>query len=156
MRQAIRIPLLAVALIVVLAGTVLATGGSGFSSVLRSRGPLSGAVQYNTGAVKFQTKGIVDVAHSTTTILPGGNSGWHEHPGVLLLTVQAGTVTFYDDTCSGTIHATGTSFIEAAGDGPGLARNESTSVTAIVDVTYIVPTGAALRIDTPVAPCTLP
>ena len=156
MRKAIRSPLLALALITALAGTVLATGGSGFTSVLQSRGPLSGAVQYNTGAVKFQTKGLVDVAHATATIQPGGNSGWHEHPGVLLLTVQAGTVTFYDDTCSATVHATGTSFIEAAGDGPGIARNESASVTAIVNVTYIVPAGAALRIDTPVAPCTLP
>jgi quercetin dioxygenase-like cupin family protein len=154
MLKAIRSPLLVVALIVAFAGTVLATSGSGFTSVLQSRGPLSGAVQYNTGAVKFQTKGLVDVAHATATILPGGNSGWHEHPGVLLLTVQAGTVTFYDDTCTPTVHATGTSFIEAAGDGPGLAANEDASVTAIVNVTYIVPHGAALRIDTPVAPCT--
>jgi hypothetical protein len=156
MRKAIRSPLLAVALIVVFAATALATTASGFSSVLQSRGPLSGAVHYNTGAVKFQTKGSVDVAHATATFLPGGNSGWHEHPGIVLVTVKEGTVTFYDETCSATIHATGTSFVEAAGDGPGLARNESASVTAIVNVTYIVPHGVGLRIDTPVAPCTLP
>lgn len=156
MLKAIRSPMLALALIGLLAGTVLATDPSGFSSVLHSRGPLSAPVHFNTGAVKFQTKGSVDVAHATATILPGGNSGWHEHPGIVLVTVKEGTVTFYDETCSATIHATGTSFVEVAGDGPGLARNESASVTAIVNVTYIVPTGAGLKIDTLVAPCTLP
>jgi quercetin dioxygenase-like cupin family protein len=153
---AIRSPLLALALVAVFAGAVLATDPSGFGSVLQSRGPLGDSVHFNTGAVKFQTKGSVDVAAAVVTIAPGGVSGWHEHPGIVLLTVKSGTVTFYDQTCVGIAHPTGTSFVEANGDGPGLARNESASVDAVVNVTYIVPTGAALRINTPVAPCVLP
>ncbi len=154
MRRAIRSPLLALALIVVFAGTVLATAAStGFHLTLLSRGTLSEPVHFNTGAVKFQTKGSVDVATATVTLDPLSSSGWHEHPGVVLVTVKSGTVTFYDETCSATIHAAGTSFVEAAGDGPGLGRNESATDTAVIYVTYIVPTGSALRIDKPNPGC---
>lgn len=57
MRKAIRSPLLALALIVVFAGTVLATIPSGFHPTLLARGTLSEPVHINTGGVKFQTKG---------------------------------------------------------------------------------------------------
>lgn len=155
-RMAIGSALLSVVIVAVLAGSVLATASSGFVSVLQSRGPLGESLHFNTGAVKFQTKGSVDVATAVVTIAPGGFSGWHEHPGIVLVTVKSGTVTFYDKNCVGIAHPAGTSFVEANGDGPGIARNESASVDAVVNATYIVPTGAALRIDTPIAPCVLP
>ena len=66
-----------------------------------------------------------------------------------------GTLTFYNKSCTGTVHAAGTTFIEVNGNGPGLARNETTAAVELV-VTYVVPIGAALRVDTPVAPCVLP
>ena len=134
-------------------GTVLATGAINFVGTPLSRGTLAENVQFNTGEVKLQTKGAVDFATSSVAISPLGSSGWHEHPGVVLVTVKLGTVTFYDQNCVPTIHATGTSFVEAAGDGPGLARNESATDPAMVYATYIVPTGAALRIDTPNPGC---
>lgn len=154
MSKAIISPLLAVALIVMFAGTALATAANGgFHATPLSRGTLSESVHFNTGAVKFQTKGSVDVAEATVTLDPLGSSGWHEHPGVVLVTVKSGTVTFYDQNCSPTIHATGTTFVEVAGDGPGVARNESATIPAVVYVTYLVPTGAILRIDVPNPGC---
>lgn len=146
--RAIRGALLALALTSIVVGTAFATGASGFHGTPLARGTMSESVQFNTGEVKFQTKAAVDFAMATVTIDPLGSSGWHEHPGVVLVTVKAGTVTFYDQNCTPTTHATGTSFVEAAGDGPGLARNESATDPAIVYVTYIVPADAALRIDT--------
>ena len=107
-------------------------------------------------AINLQSKGSVDVANVTVNVAPGGDSGWHTHPGIVFVTVKSGTITFYNQTCVGTVHAAGTSFTEANGDGPGIARNESTTVPVELVVTYVVPTGAALRIDTPVAPCVLP
>ena len=154
MSKAIISALLVVALSVMFAGTALATlANGGFHPTLFTRGTLSESVHFNTGAVKFQTKGSVDVAEATVTIDPLGSSGWHEHPGVVLVTVKSGTVTFYDQNCSPTIHATGSTFVEVAGDGPGLAHNESTTIPAVVYVTYLVPTGAALRIDVPNPGC---
>ena len=110
-------------------------------------------------AINFQTKGSVDVANATVIIAPGGNSGWHTHPGIVFVTVKSGTLTFYDQTCAGIVHATGTTFVEVAGDGPGIARNESTTVPVELVVTYVVPTTVppiALRNDVPLAPCVLP
>ena len=97
MRKAIHSPLLALALVLVFAGTVLATAAnSGFHAAIVSRGTLSDSVHYNTGAVKFQTKGSVDFVNATVTFEPSGSSGWHSHPGVVLVTVASGSVVAYE------------------------------------------------------------
>jgi quercetin dioxygenase-like cupin family protein len=149
MPKAIRFPLLAVALIVVFAGTVLATGASGFHPTILSRGTLSEPVHYNTGAVKFQTKGSVDFVRATVTFDAPGSSGWHAHPGVVLVNVVSGSLVEYRADCSSTTYAAGSAFTES-GDDAGLVRNESTETPAVASVTYIVPTGtpnSGLRID---------
>ena len=160
MHKAIRSPLLALALVLVFAGTVLATAAnSGFHAVLVSRGTLSESVHYNTGAVKFQTKGSVDFVNATVTIDPLGSSGWHSHPGVVLVTVASGSVVVYDEHCVGTVHTAGTasSAFTESGDEPGLVRNESTTTTEISNVTYVVPAGTTvLRINKAAPSCTLP
>ena len=145
---------LALGLAAVIAGTALATGASGFHGTPLARGTTAGSMQFNVGDVKFQTKGSVDFAQSTVTIDPLGNSGWHSHPGVVLVTVTSGTVTFYQSDCSFTRYPAGSSFVESNG-ATGLARNESASVPAVVYVTYVVPVGAALRIDQPDPGCPL-
>jgi len=143
-RAGIRSPLVALALVAVFAGTALATDASGFGpAVPISNGTISESVHYNTGAVKFQTKGPVDLKTVSVVITPGGTSGWHSHPGVVLVTVKEGAVAFYDKECTRTVHPVNSSFVEAAGDGPGVARNEGT-VNAMVIVTYIVPGGTTV------------
>lgn len=152
-RRAIRSPLLAIALVAAFAGTVVATGATGFSATPLARGTLSTNVEFNTGAVKLQTKGDVDFVHSMVTIQPDGSSGWHTHPGIVLVTVAAGSLTFYDDQCRATVHAAGSSFVES-GDGAGLVRNLSSTITATVYAVYLVPVGTtALRIDKPNPGC---
>jgi quercetin dioxygenase-like cupin family protein len=147
MRKAIRSPLLAMALIVVFAGTVLATAASGFHPTLLSRGTMSESVHYNTGAVKFQTKGSVDFVTQTITFDAPGSSGWHAHPGVVLVTIASGSLVRYDEHCSATVYAAGSAFTESGHDA-GLVRNESTTTPAVVYVTFLVPAGTtALRID---------
>ena len=145
---------LAFALVAVLAGTALATGASGFHGTPLARGTTAGAMQFNVGEIKFQTKDRVDFANATVTIDPLGNSGWHSHPGVVLVTVTSGTVTFYQADCSFNVYPAGSSFVESNG-ATGLARNESATANAVVYVTYIVPVGAALRIDQPDPGCAL-
>ena len=161
MRKAIRSPLLALALIVVFAGTVLATVSSGFHPTILSRGTLSQSVHFNTGAVKFQTKGSVDFVTQTVTIDPLGSSGWHAHPGVVLVTVASGSLVVYDAHCVGTVHTalTASSAFSVSGDEPGLVRNESTTIPEVSNVTYVVPAGtpnSGLRIDKAAPGCTLP
>jgi quercetin dioxygenase-like cupin family protein len=146
---------LGLVLVAIVAGTALATGASGFHGTPLARGTTAGPMQFNVGDIKFQTKNRVDVATSTVTFDPLGQSGWHSHPGVVLVTVTSGTVTFYQADCSFKVYPAGSSFVESNG-ATGLARNESGTATAVVYVTYIVPAGApALRIDQPDPGCAL-
>jgi quercetin dioxygenase-like cupin family protein len=147
-RNAIRGPVLAIALVVAFAGTALATGATGFHSSVLAHGTLHGSTQTNMGFVKFQTKGDIDIVTATVNLEAHATSGWHSHPGVVLVTVISGTVTFYDAQCVGIAHVAGTSFVESGGD-IGLARNES-DAPAQVYVTYLVPAGtmnSGLRIE---------
>ena len=154
MRKAIRGSLLAMALIAVAAGTAGATPGSGLTPVIVSRGVATDQVHFNTGEVKVQTKAPVAIVNQTivfaaTTTPVITTTGWHAHPGVVLVTVTSGTLTRYDAQCARTVYPTGSAFIES-GDHAGLVRNESTTTAASVNVTYLVPEGvqnADLRIN---------
>ncbi|HUQ79194.1 MAG TPA: hypothetical protein VM427_10050 [Patescibacteria group bacterium] len=149
MRKALRSPVLAVVLVIVFAGTALATAPSGLSAAILSRGTVAENVHFNTGDIKFQTKADVDLVTQTITFAAGATSGWHAHPGVVLVTVASGSLTRYDGNCSSTTYTAGSAqsaFIES-GDHAGLVRNETASA-AVVYVTYVVPSGTgALRID---------
>jgi quercetin dioxygenase-like cupin family protein len=46
-------------------------------------------------------------------VAPGGYSGWHHHPGVLLLTVKEGSIDWYDGDCTKTTYTAGQSFTES-------------------------------------------
>jgi quercetin dioxygenase-like cupin family protein len=152
MRKAIRSPLLALALIVALAGTVLATpANSGFHPAPLARGTVRESVHFNTGEVKFQTKGAVDFATNMVTLDPGGSSGWHFHPGVTLVSVASGSVVRYDAHCMATVFAAGSAFVES-GNHPLLVRNES-ATPAVNIVTFIVRAGVPTRIDSPNPGC---
>jgi quercetin dioxygenase-like cupin family protein len=147
--RAIRSPLLAVVLVTLFAGTALATAANGFHGTILAHGTNAPTVQINDGDIKFQTKAAVDFVEATVTIDPLGSSGWHSHPGIVLVTVASGSVSFYAADCSVIVHPAGTSFVESDGD-TGLARNESATTAAVVYVTYIVPAGtpnSGLRID---------
>ena len=151
---AFRSPFLALALVVMFAGSALATPASNFIGTITSRATLSDSVHFNTGEVKFQTKGAVDFVTATVNIAPLGTSGWHSHPGVVLVSVVSGSLTFYDANCNAEIHPAGTSFVES-GDAAGLVRNESSTTPALVYATYLVAAGTtALRVDAPNPGCT--
>jgi len=153
LHKAIRSPLIAVALLGVFAGTALATASVGFHATPIARGTLGESVHFNTGEVKFQTKGAVDFVTATVTFDPLGSSGWHTHPGVVLVTVASGSLVEYDSNCVGTVYAAGSAFVES-GDVAAVVRNESATTPAVVYVTWLVPAGTtALRIDQPNPGC---
>jgi quercetin dioxygenase-like cupin family protein len=132
--------------------TALATPAlGGFLSTLLARGTLTTPVNANADGVKLRTHGSIDHAVSKITIPPGGSSGWHRHPGVVLVTVQTGTLARYDSHCNRDEFSAGQSFWEA-GLQPLVVRNETHS-EVINYVTFIAPTGSALRIDTPNPGC---
>lgn len=92
----------------------------------------------------------LDVAVQTIVFQPGGQSGWHSHPGPVFIQVVEGTMTFYesnDPHCTPIVRHTGQGYLDA-GDHAHIARNETQHEAKNV-VTYFAPVGAALRIDVP-------
>lgn len=149
MRTPIRSLLLSSALAMLVAGTVLATPASNLSPSFLSRGTVGDSVHFNAGEVKFQTKAPVDLVFQTITFGAPSTSGWHSHPGVVLVSVTSGTLVRYDAHCAPTVYPTGSAFVES-GSHPGLVRNESLVTPAVVHVTYVVPAGTSnpdLRIN---------
>jgi len=91
-----------------------------------------------------------DIVVVSVDVAPGGHSGWHFHPGPVLVIVKTGTITFYmgdDPTCTPHVHPAGTTFFENGGM-VGIARNEGT-VAATVVATFFVPAGSPTRLDAP-------
>ncbi len=112
-------------------------------------GNLVNKVKLNSDRVKFQTKGPTDVRVARIDYAPGGYSGWHHHPGILIATVASGAVTFTLSDCSSTTYGpglpAGAVFVEG-GDDPGQV---SSVAGATVYTTFIAPhaTPPVFRID---------
>src|SRR5438105_14958937 len=93
-RKAIVIAAIGLAGVAIFSVTALASTGAGFMGTPQVRGTLSGAVHINTDRIKFQTKNDgADVVVQTVTYAPAGYSGWHTHPGFVLVVVESGAVT---------------------------------------------------------------
>jgi hypothetical protein len=127
------------------------TAAVGFTSTLNGRGNL-GTFKVHSKAdgygVDLKSNDNTDIAVADIVVVPGGHSGWHSHPGPVLVVVKTGTLTFYhgdDPTCSGASYPAGTAFVEEGGR-VGIARNEG-AVTVNNVVTFFVPAGGPTRID---------
>jgi quercetin dioxygenase-like cupin family protein len=145
----------AATVIAVSGGMVWATPGTGTTSTLIGRATFDEAFKAKRAGVdewevEVEAKPALDIAVQRIVFQPGGQSGWHSHPGPVFISVIEGTMTFYesdDPTCTPTVRHAGEGFIDV-GDHAHIARNE-TSEPAINVVTYLAPPAAALRIDQP-------
>jgi hypothetical protein len=100
--------------------------------------------------MEINAKDSLDIAVQSITFDAGAQSGWHSHPGPVLIQVVSGTMTFYesdDPTCTPIVRTAGQGYLDV-GDHAHIARNESGAPATNV-VTYFAPPGAALRIDQP-------
>jgi quercetin dioxygenase-like cupin family protein len=130
-------------------GIVAATPGVGAVGTILSTGTLSAGVRIHTADLKFSTRDDIKVVTQTITIAPGGSTGWHSHPGPVIVTISAGRMTFYDGddpSCSPGTYRTGDSFVDRGGGHVHIARNEG-SVDLVLFATYLVPIGAPIRTD---------
>ena len=55
-----------------------------------ANGVIDGKLKAKDYGIEFKTKGDVRVLDATLTYPAGTNSGWHEHPGVVIATVISG------------------------------------------------------------------
>lgn len=109
-------------------------------------------VQVNSDRVKLQTKGPTVVQVQKLNVSPGGYSGWHHHPGLVIVTVASGTLTYTTSDCESKTYGpglpNGAVFVES-GDKPAQA---SSTTGATIYATYIAPSGAGFRINDHDAP----
>jgi hypothetical protein len=137
------------------AGHVGATTGTGTTSTLIGRATFDEAIKVKRVGpdgwdVKVKAEPALDIAVQRIVFQPGGQSGWHSHPGPVFISVVEGTMTFYesdDPDCNPVVRHAGQGFLDV-GDHAHIARNE-TSAPATNVVTYLAPPGAAVRIDEP-------
>ena len=116
--------------------------------------------------IKFKIKGqgqeVINVNNAGDTVMqkvviaPGGHTGWHSHPGPVVVLVGSGEMSFYDSedpTCTVRTYSAGQAFVDSGQGHVHIARNEG-SVPLELYVTYFdvtpgVPAPGAFRIDAP-------
>jgi quercetin dioxygenase-like cupin family protein len=143
-KRATLVGLATAGLLVSVVAVASADPGSGFTSVLIGRGQTD-------QSFKIHQRKANDVVTAQNTLAPGGFSGWHSHPGTVVLVVQSGEFTLFSERVKGgkcTVHtySAGQVYLEQPGDEEN-AVNHGT-VPAVLAVTFFnVPHGGSNRIE---------
>ena len=141
-----------------LAGMASASPGAGVAAETFTTSRLLEEIVINHERVKFQTKDPTAVRVQRLTFGAGARTGWHHHPGLVIVAVQSGLVTLTDSDCVttrtyGPGSPNGAVFVE----GDDHAHQASSQGGATVLVTYVVPgdptNPASFRIEDDVPSC---
>lgn len=108
------------------------------------------------GEEVINVNGAGDTVMQKITIAPGGHTGWHSHPGPVVVLIASGEMSFYDGddpTCAARTYVAGQAFVDSGQGHVHMARNEASAPLELYvtyfDVTPGVPAPAAFRIDVP-------
>jgi quercetin dioxygenase-like cupin family protein len=103
-------------------------------------------------SAELETEGPANFIVQDVVFAPLGTTGWHKHPGVLLLslTADSGSIDWYDANCGKHVYNAGDSWTE------GTTLHDvvnNSSLNAHFIVTYVVAKGVAKRTDEPAPSC---
>ena len=145
-------------------GAMLLTPGTGVSSTTPTRASFVEPtdIKFKVGDGKQEVIHVPNAAQTVMhkiTIKPAvdnggipGSTGWHSHPGPVVVLIESGVMTFYDDDCSVRTYTAGQAFIDSGQGHAHAARNEG-GVDLVLAATYFdVPVGGAFRNDVSPAP----
>jgi quercetin dioxygenase-like cupin family protein len=150
------------AIIAVTAPVALATGSSGIlpepDTMVLARGSFADRTD-----IKLKIKGargqeVINVGNAQQTVVqkitiaPGGHTGWHSHPGPVVVVITQGTMSFYDSedpTCTVRHYTTGQAFVDSGQGHVHIARNEGSGNLVLLATYFDVPVGQHFRIDAP-------
>jgi quercetin dioxygenase-like cupin family protein len=109
--------------------------------------PTSGENEDNEWNGEFSTEGSSNFAFADLNVVAnGGHTGWHTHPGILLISVASGSIEWYDANCKLTVYNAGDSLTEA--NKPHYVRNIG-SVDSRLLIAYVIPKDMPRRVDIP-------
>ena len=130
---------------------VMATPPVGLTAKVLAKGTLSNPAEIKALGVKFSTEQSTDVYVQQVDIAPAGTSGWHEHPGLVMVVVASGAVVVTNGCDAARQYSAGQSFVEPPLT-PILVENASSISPAQNFAALVVPAGRAPRIELPGAP----
>ncbi len=90
--------------------------------------------------VVLRMKGPSDVLQTLLVFQPGGDTGWHSHPGPVVVVIKSGALTEIHSNGCVTVHPSGSAFFEAKGEIHN-AVNQTSGVTEVYAV-FLSPAGA--------------
>lgn len=143
-----------------LVGTILSSGTINDEIKLRVRVPLPPVVVGNSEENEDQddewraelyTSGPSNFIVQDVVYAPGGHTGWHSHPGILLSSVISGSIEWYDSRCRKHVYNAGDSLTESTQI--HYVRNVDMVNNAHFMVTYVIAKGQPRRIDQPAPAC---
>jgi quercetin dioxygenase-like cupin family protein len=125
------------------AGAALATPGTGFKErIVVARGTLAPHFK-----IKLQNSSRpADVVVQKFVLAPGGQSGWHLHPGPAVVTVRSGELTLDQADCSSTTYAAGEVAVEPTED-VHRVRNAGTTDLEFWVTFLDIPVGSPQRLE---------
>ena len=130
---------LGVAATALLAGTAVGSPPSGVTPTTFATAGLDAGEHLNNDRIKFQTKGPTDLRMQRLLFGANSTTGWHHHPGMVIVIVASGTLELWETDCSKTAYGPGSPngqvFIEALPH----AHQATSAAGADVYVTYVAP-----------------
>lgn len=115
-------------------------------------------VKVHNDRIDLKTRDASIVRVQLLTFGANSTTGWHHHPGMVIVGVESGSIDLWETDCSKTTYGPGSPngavFIEALPH----AHQATSAAGALVRVTYIVPstgavTPANFRVEEPVPFC---
>ena len=144
-----------VAMIGGVSGVALGLPGSGITSTTLVTANFDHTVHMNSDEVKLQTKDPTDVRIQQLLFGAGAYSGWHHHPGIILVSVQSGAVTLWDSDCNSETYGPGfpNGAVFAEGGDEPVQATSTDGATAYV--MYVAPSAdpVVFRIEDDPPPC---
>jgi len=122
---------------------------AGVTTEILANGTTLGGFKIHIDGIKVESKNGASFTVAHLTFAPGGSTGWHAHPGPVLVIVKTGSVTKYPaQDCTAQTYTAGQAFVEHGSTDVNMVRNDG-SVPAETIVTSIIPPGAPIRDDAP-------
>ena len=112
---------------------------SGIAIENLATGTLKGDNQQNSGQVKFQTKSDTSTLVQKLTFSAGGFTGWHHHPGIVIVTVKTGTIQLMHSDCSVHEYGPGSSHGSVFIEGEQRVHEARSAGGATVYAAYVAP-----------------
>jgi len=107
------------------------------------------------GTVVSNAPSAGEVIIQEITIAPNGTTGWHSHPGPVVVVVKAGALTYGREdhgVCLETVYPAGTAFVDPGQGHVHTAFNRGTENLVLYATYFDVPASTSPRIDVPVVP----